>query len=144
MTRGKAGGTDGVNIMLKRQDDCFFWGLEQRPTDDVKAHVGEGAGDHVGAAVVPVLAHLGDQDARLAAVVLLESNFQSLSLALGFLGLGIQEPMTSWGVLIQDGTKVMDVSPWILLFPGALLSITLYCFNFIGDGMRDALDPKDR
>ncbi len=63
---------------------------------------------------------------------------------LSFLGLGIQEPMTSWGVLIADGTKVMDVSPWILLFPGALLSITLYCFNFIGDGMRDALDPKDR
>ena len=63
---------------------------------------------------------------------------------LSFLGLGIQEPMTSWGVLIQDGTKVMDVSPWILLFPGAMLSITLYCFNFIGDGMRDALDPKDR
>ena len=63
---------------------------------------------------------------------------------LSFLGLGIQEPMTSWGVLIQDGAKVMEVSPWILLFPGALLSITLYCFNFIGDGMRDALDPKER
>ncbi len=63
---------------------------------------------------------------------------------LSFLGLGIQEPMTSWGVLIEDGTKVMEVSPWLLLFPGALLSITLYCFNFIGDGMRDALDPKDR
>ena len=63
---------------------------------------------------------------------------------LSFLGLGIQEPMTSWGVLIDDGVKVMDVSPWIFLFPGALLSITLYCFNFIGDGMRDALDPKDR
>ena len=63
---------------------------------------------------------------------------------LSFLGLGIQEPMTSWGVLIEDGTKVMEVSPWILLFPGALLSITLYCFNFIGDGLRDALDPKDR
>jgi oligopeptide transport system permease protein len=63
---------------------------------------------------------------------------------LSFLGLGIQEPMTSWGVLIQDGTKVMDVSPWILLFPGAMLVTALYCFNFIGDGMRDALDPKDR
>jgi oligopeptide transport system permease protein len=63
---------------------------------------------------------------------------------LSFLGLGIQEPMTSWGVLIEDGTKVMEVSPWILLFPAAMLSITLYCFNFIGDGMRDALDPKDR
>ncbi len=63
---------------------------------------------------------------------------------LSFLGLGIQEPMTSWGVLIEDGTKVMEVSPWMLLFPGALLSITLYCFNYVGDGLRDALDPKDR
>ena len=63
---------------------------------------------------------------------------------LSFLGLGIQEPMTSWGVLIEDGTKVMEVSPWMLLFPGVLLSVTLYCFNFIGDGLRDALDPKDR
>jgi oligopeptide transport system permease protein len=63
---------------------------------------------------------------------------------LSFLGLGIQEPMTSWGVLIEDGTKVMEVAPWMLLFPGAMLSITLYCFNFIGDGLRDALDPKQR
>jgi oligopeptide transport system permease protein len=63
---------------------------------------------------------------------------------LSFLGLGIQEPMTSWGVLIEEGAKVMEVSPWILLFPAALLSVTLYCFNFIGDGMRDALDPKER
>lgn len=63
---------------------------------------------------------------------------------LSFLGLGIQEPMTSWGVLIEDGTKVMEFSPWLLLFPAAMLSLTLYCFNFIGDGLRDALDPKDR
>ncbi|MDO5653488.1 MAG: ABC transporter permease subunit [Brachymonas sp.] len=63
---------------------------------------------------------------------------------LSFLGLGIQEPMTSWGVLIHDGALVMESSPWMLLFPAALLSITLYCFNFIGDGLRDALDPKDR
>ncbi len=63
---------------------------------------------------------------------------------LSFLGLGIQEPMTSWGVLIQDGAKVMEISPWILLFPAGLLSVTLYCFNFIGDGLRDALDPKER
>jgi oligopeptide transport system permease protein len=63
---------------------------------------------------------------------------------LSFLGLGIQEPMTSWGVLIEDGTNVMDVAPWMLLFPGAMLSITLYCFNFIGDGLRDAFDPKER
>jgi len=63
---------------------------------------------------------------------------------LSFLGLGIQEPMTSWGVLIHDGTNMMEVAPWMLLFPCALLSITLYCFNFIGDGLRDALDPKQR
>jgi oligopeptide transport system permease protein len=63
---------------------------------------------------------------------------------LSFLGLGIQEPMTSWGVLIEDGTNVMDAAPWMLLFPGAMLSITLYCFNFIGDGLRDAFDPKER
>ena len=63
---------------------------------------------------------------------------------LSFLGLGIQEPMTSWGVLIHDGASVMEISPWMLLFPAAMLSLTLYCFNYIGDGLRDALDPKDR
>ncbi|MCP9757940.1 ABC transporter permease subunit [Aquitalea sp. S1-19] len=63
---------------------------------------------------------------------------------LSFLGLGVQEPMTSWGVLIEEGTGVMETTPWMLLVPGALLSLTLYCANYIGDGMRDALDPKDR
>ncbi len=63
---------------------------------------------------------------------------------LSFLGLGIQEPMTSWGVLIHDGAQVMEMSPWILIFPGLMLSAALYCFNYIGDGLRDALDPKDR
>jgi oligopeptide transport system permease protein len=63
---------------------------------------------------------------------------------LSFLGLGVQEPMTSWGVLIQDGVGMMEASPWILLFPAALLSVTLYCINFVGDGLRDALDPRDR
>ena len=63
---------------------------------------------------------------------------------LSFLGLGVQEPMTSWGVLIHDGANVMASSPWMIWFPGAALTITLYCANFIGDGMRDALDPKER
>lgn len=63
---------------------------------------------------------------------------------LSFLGLGVQEPMTSWGVLIHDGSNVMSTSPWMILFPGGMLSLTLYCANFIGEGMRDALDPKDR
>ncbi|WP_320534607.1 ABC transporter permease [Robbsia andropogonis] len=63
---------------------------------------------------------------------------------LSFLGLGVQEPMTSWGVLIQDGVASMSAAPWTLLFPASLLSATLYCINFVGDGMRDALDPKER
>ena len=63
---------------------------------------------------------------------------------LSFLGLGVQEPMTSWGALVQQGTQLMEVAPWILLFPAVFLAVTLLCMNFIGDGLRDALDPKDR
>ena len=63
---------------------------------------------------------------------------------LSFLGLGVQEPMTSWGALVNQGASQMETSPWMLLFPGAFLATTLFCFNFIGDGLRDALDPKDR
>ncbi len=63
---------------------------------------------------------------------------------LSFLGLGVQEPMTSWGVLISEGAKVMEIAPWMLVFPAISLAVTLFCFNFIGDGLRDALDPKDR
>ena len=63
---------------------------------------------------------------------------------LSFLGLGIQEPLTSWGVLISDGADQMESAPWMLLFPALFMAVTLFCFNFIGDGLRDALDPKDR
>lgn len=63
---------------------------------------------------------------------------------LSFLGLGIQEPMTSWGVLIHDGAQMLDSAPWLLIFPALTLSLTLYSFNYLGDGLRDALDPKDR
>jgi oligopeptide transport system permease protein len=63
---------------------------------------------------------------------------------LSFLGLGIQEPLTSWGVLISDGADQMETAPWMLLFPAVFMAVTLFCFNFIGDGLRDALDPKDR
>jgi oligopeptide transport system permease protein len=62
---------------------------------------------------------------------------------LSFLGLGIQEPLTSWGVLISDGANTMESAPWMLIFPALIMGITLFCFNFIGDGLRDALDPKD-
>jgi oligopeptide transport system permease protein len=63
---------------------------------------------------------------------------------LSFLGLGVQEPLTSWGVLIEDGAANMESSPWMLIYPATFLAVTLFCFNFIGDGLRDALDPKDR
>jgi oligopeptide transport system permease protein len=62
---------------------------------------------------------------------------------LSFLGLGVQEPMTSWGVLIQDGAQKLDSMPWLLLCPAVLLCTTLYCVNFVGDGLRDAFDPRE-
>jgi oligopeptide transport system permease protein len=63
---------------------------------------------------------------------------------LSFLGLGIREPFTSWGVLISDGASTMETAPWTLIFPAVFMALTLFCFNFIGDGLRDALDPKER
>lgn len=63
---------------------------------------------------------------------------------LSFLGLGVQEPMTSWGALVNEGAQEMENAPWMLIFPAVFLAATLFCFNFIGDGLRDALDPKDR
>ena len=63
---------------------------------------------------------------------------------LSFLGLGVQSPDTSWGVLVNDGVQELESAPWMLIFPGVFLALTLFCFNFIGDGLRDALDPKDR
>jgi oligopeptide transport system permease protein len=63
---------------------------------------------------------------------------------ISFLGLGIQDPLTSWGVLISDGSKQIETAPWLLIFPALFMGVTLFCFNFIGDGLRDALDPKDR
>jgi oligopeptide transport system permease protein len=61
---------------------------------------------------------------------------------LSYLGLGIQAPLASWGTLIKDGVDVMDQSPWMLFFPALFLSATLFSLNFLGDGLRDALDPK--
>jgi oligopeptide transport system permease protein len=63
---------------------------------------------------------------------------------LSFLGLGVQEPMTSWGALVHDGAEDLENAWWMLVFPAAFLALTLFCFNFVGDGLRDALDPKDR
>jgi oligopeptide transport system permease protein len=63
---------------------------------------------------------------------------------LSFLGLGVQEPMTSWGVLISTGAKNIGTANWLLFFPAFFLVSTLFALNFVGDGLRDALDPKDR
>jgi oligopeptide transport system permease protein len=69
------------------------------------------------------------------AVMLLEA-------ALSFLGLGVQPPDSSWGTLIDDGATNMETSPWLLIYPAAFFSITLFCLNFAGDGLRDALDVR--
>ena len=73
----------------------------------------------------------------IPAVILAES-------FLSFLGLGVQEPLTSLGVLISNGAAEMELAPWLLVFPSIVMVVTLVCFNFIGDGLRDAIDPKDR
>jgi oligopeptide transport system permease protein len=71
----------------------------------------------------------------IPAVMLLEA-------FLSFLGLGVQAPMSSWGVLIQDGAEKMEEFWWLLVFPGTLFSLTLFSLNFLGDGLRDALDVR--
>ena len=62
---------------------------------------------------------------------------------LSFLGLGIQPPQTSWGLLISYGSETMEEYPWLLIFPGLALTITLFSLNFLGDGLRDALDVRN-
>lgn len=70
-------------------------------------------------------------------VILLES-------LLSFLGLGVQAPLTSWGALISEGANNIQSAPWLLIFPAIFFVLTLFSLNFVGDGLRDALDPKDR
>lgn len=71
----------------------------------------------------------------IPAVMLLES-------FLSFLGLGVDAPMSSWGTLIKDGAEKMEEFPWLLVFPGGIFSLTLFSLNFLGDGLRDALDVR--
>lgn len=71
----------------------------------------------------------------IPSVILLES-------FLSFLGLGIQPPASSWGSLISGGVETMQEYPWLIIFPGLTLTITLFSLNFLGDGLRDALDPR--
>jgi oligopeptide transport system permease protein len=64
--------------------------------------------------------------------------------SLSFLGLGIQPPASSWGSLIDDGARAIETDPRLLVLPCALLATTLFCLNFIADGLRDAFDPNER
>ncbi|THD81736.1 MAG: ABC transporter permease subunit [Phenylobacterium sp.] len=73
----------------------------------------------------------------IPAVILAES-------FLSFLGLGVQPPMASLGTLIATGAADMELAPWLLIFPSGVMIVTLMSFNFIGDGLRDAIDPRDR
>ncbi len=61
---------------------------------------------------------------------------------LSFLGLGVQPPRSSWGTLISDGAGVMGLFPWLVFFPAVMLAVVLFSLNFLGDGLRDALDPR--
>ena len=72
----------------------------------------------------------------IPAVILLES-------VISFLGLGVQPPMSSWGMLINEGAVKLDIYPWMLIFPALFFSLTIFALNFVGDGLRDALDPKN-
>jgi len=63
---------------------------------------------------------------------------------LSFLGLGVQEPQTSLGSLVNNGMRQMEQAPWVLLIPASLLAVILASFNFLGDGLRDVLDPRSR
>ncbi|MBN8722045.1 MAG: ABC transporter permease [Acidobacteria bacterium] len=63
---------------------------------------------------------------------------------LSFLGLGVQPPLASWGTMVNEGIEAISVYPWQLIFPGLMMAITLFSLNFLGDGLRDALDPQMR
>lgn len=71
----------------------------------------------------------------IPAVMLLEA-------FLSFLGLGVQPPMSSWGTMIKDGAELMEEFPWLLMIPATFFSLTLFSLNFLGDGLRDALDVR--
>lgn len=89
--------------------------------------------------ILPNLAGVAVIGATLAAprAVLVES-------FVSFLGLGVQEPDASWGVLIGDGARALESAPWTLVFPALFLGVTLLALNLLGDAVRDALDPRRR
>ncbi len=118
----------GQTIALKRKE--FIEAAEAagvRPFTIIRRHI-------VPNVLGPVVVYV---TLTIPSVILAES-------FLSFLGLGVQEPLTSLGKLIANGAQDMETMPWTLLFPALAMMVTLFCFNFIGDGLRDAIDPKDR
>lgn len=113
--------------------------LRERPYVDAARLAGAGPGHILRRHIVPHLLGVVVVYATLTVpqVILIES-------FLSFLGLGVQEPAASWGGLVNDGAREMETTPWPLIFPAGFLVVTLFCFNFLGDGLRDALDPKER
>ncbi len=78
----------------------------------------------------------------IAAATLLVPRVILLESFLSFLGLGVQEPATSWGVLIAEGARALEAAPWMLAAPAGFLVVTLMALNRLGDGLSDALDPR--
>jgi oligopeptide transport system permease protein len=113
--------------------------LKQKEFIEAARAAGLSSGGIIGRHIVPNL--LGPVvvyvTLTIPAVILTES-------FLSFLGMGVQEPRTSLGTLISQGAQDMELAPWLLIFPSIVMVVTLMCFNFIGDGLRDAIDPKDR
>ena len=63
---------------------------------------------------------------------------------LSFLGLGVSAPLASWGSLVADGVKSMELYPWLLLVPAIIMTVFLFAMNFLGDGLRDSFDPQSK
>jgi oligopeptide transport system permease protein len=118
----------GQTLSLKRQE--FVLAAEA---------LGIGAAGVVRRHIVPNLA-----GPVLAYLTLLAPRIILLESFLSFLGLGVQEPMTSLGVLVSEGARGIEDAPGLLFFPALLLSLMLFSLNFVGDGLRDALDPRER
>jgi len=64
--------------------------------------------------------------------------------ALSYVGIGVQPPTPDWGNMISDGAQYLTIAPWLVIFPGIALGISVLGFNLLGDGLRDALDPRHR
>lgn len=117
----------GQTLSIRRRDYVLAAeALGVRRRDILRRHI-------VPNTLGPVIVYVG---LLVPKVILLES-------FLSFLGLGVQEPMTSWGVLISDGARAIEGAPWLLALPASFLVVTLFALNFLGEGLRQALDPRE-